>query len=200
MLVGEDVKSRWAEIEILSRTSFFTALIGMLYLSICAACSTHRTGSFLRGSEACWVIERGQLAQVKQMEMQCVCMCGAAASGRSQTAADLSAPPSEAQSGAGQIPHTDEQASNISPSHHLCASLFGRLLCHCFHPLILRALFIFLDSKHNFLPLLSFTVFSPLPQTPPTLQSSFCCFIFAIGIPADQQMLGREGGGRAENI
>lgn len=76
MLVGEDIKSRWTEIEILSRTSFFTVLIGMLYLSICAACSTHRTGSFLRGSEACWVIERGQLAQVKQMEMQCVYVWG----------------------------------------------------------------------------------------------------------------------------
>lgn len=48
----------------------------MLYLSICAACSTHRTGSFLRGSEACWVIERGQLAQVKQMEMQRVYVWG----------------------------------------------------------------------------------------------------------------------------
>lgn len=48
----------------------------MLYLSICAACSTHRTGSFLRGSEACWVIEKGQLAQVKQMEMQRVYVWG----------------------------------------------------------------------------------------------------------------------------
>lgn len=85
------------------------------------------------------------------------------------------------ESGTGQIPHTDVLASNISPSHHLCAFLFGRLVCHCFHPFILRALFVFLDSKHNSPPLLSFTVFPfPSPLFHSTLNASHPPVIFLL--------------------
>ncbi len=139
--------------------------------------------------------------------VECVCMCGAA-SGRSQTAVDLSAPqwrPKAVLARSHNITHarTYTSCSHIFSSFHLVSVfikvfIFWQLIPPPFIP---PSFCNFLDGLRTLLSLLSqaSSLFYPSLLTSLSclhllLPHLFCSFVFAIGIPGKRQMPGKKWG------